>query len=328
MDIDRRFRAILQLSQFTGVDMSSEFIRNTGEHFPAAGIPRIHHLIEGIYKPADSPYALCIWSRSAFGHVSEIYPDRFHQEEDGSWTINYAAKKGPLDAGVNRSLFACMKYQVPVLVIVTSQLSLGTQKAKYRMLGPAIIEDFDPVSRRFFMRGCSSLLEEQISQYNQDEALVASLRNRVITQFRVQEDRSISQYERKQRNQAFRLIVLKEYRCQCALCQSKFVYREQDRPDLIEAEAAHIISVENNGTDDPRNGLSLCRRHHWAFDNGFFTITDGRIVKISPAIYRAQVVNFDLEEYESQPINAPARTSYQPHEEALHYHQEHVFRKR
>jgi 5-methylcytosine-specific restriction endonuclease McrA len=328
MDVEKRFRAIMQLSQFTGVDLSSEFIRNTEEHFPSAGIPRIHHLIEGIYKPGDSQYALCIWSRSALGKAREIYPDSFHQDKDGSWTINYAAKKGPLDSGVNRALFACMQDKVPVLVLVTSQPRSGTQRAKYRLLGPAIIEDFDPATRRFFMRGCSSLLDKQISQYDQNQAVITSLRNRVITQFKVQEDRNISQYEQKQRDRAFRQIVLEEYRRQCALCQSKFVYREKDRPDLIEAEAAHIISVENNGTDDPRNGLSLCRRHHWAFDHGFFTITDARVVKISPAILRAQVVNFDLEEYESQPISAPARSSYEPHDEALHFHQEQVFRKR
>ncbi len=327
LDIDQRFRAILQLSHFTGIDLSSEFIRNTADHFPAAGISRIHHLIEGIYKPGDSPYAFCIWSRSAFGRVREIYPDSFHQEKDGSWTINYAAKKGPLDSGVNRSLFVCMQAKVPVLVLVTSRPSAGIHKAKYRLLGPAIIEDFDSGTRRFFMRGCSSLLDEQISQYDQEEAVIASLRNRVITQFRVQEDRTVSQYERKQRDRAFRTIVLDEYRRQCAVCQSKFVYREKNKPDLIEAEAAHIISVENKGTDDPRNGVSLCRRHHWAFDHGFFTITDARVVKISPAIHRAQVINFDLEEYDSQPINAPARFSYQPHEEALHYHQKQVFRK-
>lgn len=318
----------MQLSQFTGVDRPVGFFRKTDEHFPAAGIPYIHPFTEGIYKPKDSQYAFCIWSKSALGKVEEIYPDKFNLYIDGSWSIGYAAKKGSLESAINRSLFACMEDKVPVLVLVTSQPSTRTQKAKYRLLGPAIIEDFDPATRRFFMRGCSSLLDKQISQYDQNQAVITSLRNRVITRFRVQEDRNISQYERKQRNQAFRKIVLEEYRCQCALCQSKFVYREKKRPDLIEAEAAHIVSVEKNGTDDPRNGLSLCRRHHWAFDNGFFTVTDARVVKISPAIHRAQVVNFDLEEYESQPINAPARSSYEPHDEALHFHQERVFRKR
>jgi hypothetical protein len=36
-------------------------------------------------------------------------------------------------------------------------------------------------------------------------------------------------------------------------------------------QAAHIVPKNKNGTDDPRNGLTLCRAHHWAFDAGLFT---------------------------------------------------------
>jgi len=65
MTSEERVRAILELSRFTGSEITSDFIRRTSDHFPAAGISRIHNLIEGIYKPANDRYALCIWSRSA-----------------------------------------------------------------------------------------------------------------------------------------------------------------------------------------------------------------------------------------------------------------------
>lgn len=44
--------------------------------------------------------------------------------------------------------------------------------------------------------------------------------------------------------------------------------------DLVELEAAHIVAVSEHGPDEVRNGLSLCVRHHWAFDHGVFTLTD------------------------------------------------------
>lgn len=75
---------------------------NTSEHYPQAGIPRIHNLIEGIYKLAGDQYAFSIWSRSAVGQDREIYHDVFDIDSEGSWTINYAAKKGSLDSAVNR----------------------------------------------------------------------------------------------------------------------------------------------------------------------------------------------------------------------------------
>jgi len=52
MNLEQRAQAILKLSRFTGVNVTSDFIRNTSEHYPQAGIPRIHNLKEGIYKPA------------------------------------------------------------------------------------------------------------------------------------------------------------------------------------------------------------------------------------------------------------------------------------
>ena len=57
---------------------------------------------------------------------------------------------------------------------------------------------------------------------------------------------------------------------------------------------------KSTGPDDPRNGLSLCPRHHWAFDAGLFTVTDGRSVRVSPAVQRAQRQRFDLEEYDGE----------------------------
>jgi putative restriction endonuclease len=37
-------------------------------------------------------------------------------------------------------------------------------------------------------------------------------------------------------------------------------------------EAAHIVDVKNEGIDDVRNGIQLCRNHHKAYDDGLFGI--------------------------------------------------------
>jgi len=326
MTPEERVRAILELSRFTGVDVSSQFIRNTKDHFPAAGIPRIHNLAEGIYKPVGDKYAFCIWSRSAAGQDKEIYPDNLKQQKDGTWTMNYAAKAGSLQSAVNLSLFSCMQDRALVLVIVTSKPSSPSSKAQYRLLGPAIIEDFNSSTRRFYLRGCSPLIADQLTdKYGELEALKLQMRNQLITPFQVQE-RASYQAQQIIRNKAFRKIILEEYRCLCVVCQSKFLLRQKESEPLIEADAAHIISVNKKGPDDPRNGLSLCKRHHWAFDNGLFTITDARQVKVSPSVHRAEQRRFDLEEYDGEAIVPPANECCRPHEDALHWHQAKVFR--
>jgi len=327
MTPEERSRAILALSRFTGSEISADFIRSTSAHFPAAGIPRIHNLVEGIYKPARDKYAFCVWSRSAIGRDKEIYHDVLKPQKDGTWAMHYAAKSGSLDSAINSSLFSCMRDKVPLLVIVTSRPSSYSVKARYKLLGPAMVEDFDQVSRRFMLRGCSVFVVAKFSeQTNPLDATVLQMRNQLILPFQLREERTKYQAEYKYRSEAFRQIILEEYRCQCVICQSKFLLKQEGKEPLVEAEASHIIAVKDNGSDDPRNGLSLCRRHHWAFDEGLFTITDGRIVKISPVVLSAERRKFDLEEYEGESIISPANEACRPSEEALHWHQKKTFR--
>ena len=41
-----------------------------------------------------------------------------------------------------------------------------------------------------------------------------------------------------------------------------------------EVEAAHIYPKKEGGSDDDRNGLALCKFHHWTFDTGWISVTD------------------------------------------------------
>lgn len=326
MNTNKRVNAFVMLAKFTGLEVTSQFLRKTGEHYPQAGISIIHNLAEGIFKPADDQYAFSIWSRSASGMDREIYPDLFQTHENGSWTMMYSAKQGSLESAVNKSLFTCMKDHVPVLVIVTSQSGGYPGGARYKIIGPAIIENYDAASRRFMIRGCSDAVLNQVGNYKSPyETAIYALRNCLILPFQVGEPRSKYQVAQLERERAFRAIVLEEYKNQCAVCQSKFLLKQADEKDIIEAEAAHIIPVKKLGPDDPRNGLSLCRRHHWAFDSGLFTLTDSKAVQLSPAVVRAERRRFDLEEYEGQSLVGPSSDVCRPAEEALHWHQKKIF---
>lgn len=327
MNLQQRAQAFLKLSRFTGLEVSSQFLRQTGIHFPEAGIPVLHNLAEGIFKPKNDHYALTIWSRSAAGHDQEVYPDIFQPQPDGTWTMEYSAKSGSLDSAVNQSLFACMRDSVPVLVVVTSQPAGAPDGARYKILGPAVIEHFDYSTRRFSLRGCSTLVATHLlKNHSSVEASVLHLRNQLIMPFQVKEDRSPYETIRFSRAEAFRQIILEEYRHQCAVCQSKFFLRQEKQEPLIEADAVHIIPVKANGPDDPRNGLSLCKRHHWAFDSGLFTITDVRTIKVSPVVLKAERRRFDLEEYEGESQVSPSSKVCVPSELALHWHQKRIFR--
>jgi len=329
MNLEQRARSILKLSKFTGLDLTSHFLRETSTYFPEARIPRIHNLTEGIYKPASDKYAFCIWSRSATGHDREIYPDIFLPQPDGSWIMHYAAKSGPLDSAINNSLFACMHNKMPLLVIVTSKPKESHGGARYRMLGPALIEEFEPSNRRFKVRGCSPLIAAQLIQPDKEEETADfMIRSQVIMPFQVRETRPEYLTKRETRERVFRQIILEEYKHVCVVCHSKFFLKLHEIEPIIEAEAAHIIPVKAQGPDDPRNGLSLCRRHHWSFDKGLFTVTEDREIEVSSSVLHAERQKFDLEEYDGKPIISPAHEIYQPHEKALYWHKQNVFKFR
>jgi putative restriction endonuclease len=122
------------------------------------------------------------------------------------------------------------------------------------------------------------------------------------------------------RDKAFREIVVREYNYSCAVCELMFQWNS-----LSEATAAHIIPKHQNGTDDPRNGLALCRTHHWAFDAHIFTLSDNYEIALNPKIEEADSNNFPLLEMEGKSILLPSNEMLWPHPNAIKWHRDKVF---
>jgi len=77
---------------------------------------------------------------------------------------------------------------------------------------------------------------------------------------------------RKIRDARFRANVLRAYDHRCCMCGLQL--------DLL--DAAHIIPVEHSrGTDETKNGLSLCALHHRAFDHALVTVQTDYSVRCS-----------------------------------------------
>jgi len=109
----------------------------------------------------------------------------------------------------------------------------------------------------FYRLAKEQLIEQQFSDPSfVDRPVVTSMAQRAI------------------RSVAFREVVVKAYAQKCAVCGDVL-----STGDFAELEAAHIVGVSERGRDDPRNGLSLCVRHHWAFDHGAFTILDDYTIR-------------------------------------------------
>lgn len=117
------------------------------------------------------------------------------------------------------------------------------------------------------------------------------------------------------RSQAFSRRLLPLYEHRCAVCGNAHGATN----GATEAEAAHIVPRGLRGADDARNGLALCRSHHWAFDRGLFGIGPDRRVVVRAAA-AADARNGHLAPFNGQLIRSPTNAALQPALTALAWH--------
>lgn len=121
------------------------------------------------------------------------------------------------------------------------------------------------------------------------------------------------------RSRAFRSVVQKAYGGRCAMCGGGLV----NLHGRSEIEAAHIVGRGALGADDIRNGLSLCRAHHWAFDQGLIAISDDRRINVN-AEALAKPENAALLQIHDTLLQYPIRPEYAADAQALAWHRKHI----
>jgi hypothetical protein len=317
--IKERWNIFRALTPYFGRTVTARFIQRTREVL--AKVNRIHPLIEGIYKPKDQDYCLSIASM-----LKNPYSDQAGYNSDGSWFFHYSPKSGSLESAVNQSLFNCMKGGEPVITIkqLTDKKSpLGTT---YRLLGLGLIERFDSKDRLFRIRQVT--IEEIQSRLNPkgellaDDLIETALQLEALERWSpfVAEERAVYRVSKVKRDGAFRRIILDNYNETCSVTGSKFV-----QGSIVEAEAAHVIGKDANGTDDPRNGIALSHTAHWAFDMGLFTISDQFEVIVHPHAKEADHQLFPIIAKDRKSILLPSEETCFPHTEALAWHRDTVY---
>ena len=128
-----------------------------------------------------------------------------------------------------------------------------------------------------------------------------------------------SRKERLARAAAFRVRVMNAYGSLCAVCGHAF----KTPHGKSEIEAAHIAPRGLRGVDDARNGLALCRSHHWAFDQGLFGIGEHRTVLVSKRIL-AMAENSRLGPLVGTRIREANPFRFRPADVALEWHRNNV----
>lgn len=121
------------------------------------------------------------------------------------------------------------------------------------------------------------------------------------------------------RSVVFRERVVRIYERTCAVCKSAL----KSPVGLYELDAAHIVPRSKLGTDDARNGIALCKRHHWAFDLGLFGISNEMTILV-PSHVASIPENDSLRLLQGKGIVSPLAPTLSPHPLALKWHRENI----
>ena len=114
---------------------------------------------------------------------------------------------------------------------------------------------------------------------------------------------------RASRSEAFYIGVRKIYDYKCAVC-GVGAYGPGDGSAVV--ESAHIYPKSEGGADDLRNGLCLCKNHHWAFDQGWFFVTDDYTVRVHPNLPDDSDYDF-IRKHDGETLHLPEDERFHPH---------------
>ena len=125
------------------------------------------------------------------------------------------------------------------------------------------------------------------------------------------------------RSAAFRREIMRLYNYTCAICRLRIVTMDGESA----TDAAHIIPFHISHNDDIRNGLSLCKLHHWAFDKGLISLSRTYKVIVSPLMSDRHPTEWMLTEQRDKSILLPEHDLLHPAQDALKWHRDKVFRE-
>lgn len=221
-------------------DVSSATIGEIGIRPPKTG--------QGIYRDLDQTRGLAPSGVTlSLLDLGASYRDEF-DERGGIYHYPRTNRSGRDQPEIDATK-AASRMGLPVFVVLASNGPNG------RAVKKAWVADFDDEASTFYVTFDAPEEERELEEREKEE--VFTKRKLTTTRAKARPGQA-----------KFRFRVLKRYGVSCALCGLGV-------KEVL--EAAHIVSVEDGGSDHPGNGLVLCRNHHRAFDERLVSIHPGSL---------------------------------------------------
>jgi putative restriction endonuclease len=204
----------------------------------------------------------------------EVYTDEYGTGAQFTYEGEGVPEKGDQQLTTsNRALIQAIDDPIPVYLFTSEE---GVDR--YRYQGIVDVEDYRYVNNNDRMVYRFEMQKLGVSDWGyfldeRGEVETASSGEPSLTEDRAR----FTESKRVMRSSIFSRKIKKMYEFTCAVCGSN-CFSPQGRPEV---ESAHIYPKYEGGANDLRNGIALCRFHHWAFDRGWFALTDGLEVRVN-----------------------------------------------
>ena len=166
----------------------------------------------------------------------------------------------------------------------------------------------DAIINRYFAN-----YRAEILAISAEESEIGAYRNAIERQMDDQ-NLSVSEVREVVRGAAFSRSVRQAYDYQCSACGIRFVL-----DDIFIVDAAHLIPFSETQDDDPRNGIALCKNHHWIMDKALIAPGVDLRWHVSKALDERIPGQKDLLELQSRTLLLPSNERYYPRQDALEW---------
>lgn len=253
---------------------------------------RLMASMQGIWKPRQLDAALTI--RTAYRRDGQARP---YDDQVGSDNLlRYKWRGDDPDHSDNRALREAMRRQLPLIWF------WGVDRAVYMPVYPVYLREEEPAQQQFIV-ATDGLQHMPRSSFEVEE----------ISRLYVQ--REVMQ---RVHQPLFRSKVMRAYTTRCCVCELGHA---------VLLDAAHIVEDKHElGVPAVRNGLSLCKIHHAAYDAGILGVTPETRIEIRSDILHeidGPLLEHGLKALHGQPLRVlPKARTDQPDPKLLEIHYE------
>lgn len=257
-------------------------------------------------------------SESFFDYWNKVFSEKrettislplFHMKSESFWILNY--KQGENEFSNSPSLGSLLK-RLENFEIEEHLFDLLSDYNESERIRRLLLDNYFSDETAVKISRAQSIIKES---HDYSESLLSLVEEPFNANHNSGAEK-IATVKRQIRDKGFSRLIRQIYKHKCSVCGDVVI--TPNGKSII--DAAHIIPWSTYKNDDPRNGLSLCKSHHWMFDNYMLTVNEDYTLSLSKHLNRYPNVVSVISERKNEKLFLPSNNTFHPSKKALSLH--------